>query len=176
MKIRILGLLLAVLSWVFPAFAANSQTAVDKTMVQTEPTVIDHPGLDVLSFLVGRWEGTHGATKVEEVWTPVSSGSMIGLRKDTKDGKIETQVTIMEEGKFGAFGKNRSFDCYFMNKKTADHPRSVVLNEYSTGSAKLQFVNNDQVKETFSYKLLGKDRLSISTLSGETVTLTKAGM
>lgn len=152
----------------------ETEPAKDQTMLQTEPACVNHPSLTVLSFLVGRWEGTVGATTIEEVWTPMSSGSMIGLRKRTKDGRIETQVTVMEEGKFGAFGKSQSFDCYFMNKETADHPRSVILDEYSAESAKLQFVDKDQDKEMYTYKLVDKNMLSVSMSSGESVKLTRA--
>lgn len=173
MKTKVPSLLLIAFSVFSPVLAQNSETDRDQTLVQTAPGYVNHPSVEVLSFLVGRWEGSSGNTKIEEIWTPVSNGSMIGLRKSAKDGRIETQVTIMEEGKFGAFGRSRSFDSSFM---MCGQPSNVSLIQYSEQSVDLQVVDDNQEKITLTYKVIDKDKLSISTGLGERITLTKAAM
>lgn len=58
--------------------------------------------LEELSWLVGRWEGEAFGGRCEEIWAPPSAGSMVGMFKVWKEGRvsfyeIET-ITIDDAG------------------------------------------------------------------------------
>jgi len=48
------------------------------------------PAADVasLSWLEGRWTGTHEGVEMEEYWTSTAGGAMVGLHKDVKGGRM----------------------------------------------------------------------------------------
>ena len=51
--------------------------------------VASPPSTDVqtLSWLSGRWVGTQSGTESEEFWTDVRGGTLLGVHRDTKEGK-----------------------------------------------------------------------------------------
>ncbi len=54
-----------------------------------------------VDWLVGSWVGEAFGGEVEEVWNPPSAGSMVGMFKTTKDGKVglyELELIVEEEG------------------------------------------------------------------------------
>jgi hypothetical protein len=57
--------------------------------------------LDAVAWLAGSWSGEAFGGTFEEVWTPASSGSMVGLFKLAHDGVpsiYEIQLIVEEEG------------------------------------------------------------------------------
>jgi hypothetical protein len=44
--------------------------------------------LERLTWLEGLWQGTSGGVAMEELWTSVRGGTMLGLHRDVKDGRM----------------------------------------------------------------------------------------
>lgn len=173
MKFEVTPAILLVLFAFTPAtFGENAQAAVDKTMMQTEPVVIDHPALDVLSFLVGRWKGEDASCKVDENWTE-SDGSMIVLRKKTfPNHQIETEMILMESGPHGAFGRSQSFDYNLRNLNHDGIALPVRLKAYSPNSAEFDFGNESRPKRIV-YKMIGANEITVDTGVGKLLKLNR---
>lgn len=60
------------------------------------------PRLDDLAWLAGHWRGQGFGGIVEEVWTPPLAGSMLGLFRHIKDGKLVFQEIVMLAEEDGA--------------------------------------------------------------------------
>ena len=57
--------------------------------------------LEDVSWLVGSWKGDAFGSTFEEVWNPSSAGSMVGMWKLMKEGKVvfyELMLIVEEEG------------------------------------------------------------------------------
>jgi hypothetical protein len=46
------------------------------------------PQIDELSWLEGRWEGEKDGVSMEEEWTSVKGGAMLGLHRDVQGGRM----------------------------------------------------------------------------------------
>ncbi len=81
--------------FLFPAILAQSEGSDDSEAAASAPQVSD------LAWLAGHWRGEGFGGIVEEVWTPPLAGSMLGLFRHIKDGKLIFQEIVMltqEEG------------------------------------------------------------------------------
>lgn len=57
-----------------------------------------------LAWLEGRWEGVSGGVAMEEQWTSVRGGALLGLHRDLKDGRMVSfeffRIQATPEGTF----------------------------------------------------------------------------
>jgi hypothetical protein len=59
-------------------------------LVATTTIGAEAPAGDVarLGWLEGRWEGTSGGLEMEEQWSSVRGGALLGVHRDVKDGRM----------------------------------------------------------------------------------------
>ena len=81
--------LAAVFLFGFPAALAQADGAPDSVMEASAPQVAD------LAWLAGHWRGEGFGGIVEEVWTPPLAGSMLGMFRHIKEGKLAFQEIVM---------------------------------------------------------------------------------
>ena len=56
--------------------------AVGLTAAEDKPCIVQ------LAWLAGCWEGQIGPVRIEEQWNKPAGGSMLGLSRNMKDGKV----------------------------------------------------------------------------------------
>src|SRR5262249_33762484 len=62
----------------------------------------EKPDITKLAWLAGCWEGQTGPVRIEEQWSKPAGGTMLGLSRNMKDGKVifsEFMRINQEEGK-----------------------------------------------------------------------------
>jgi hypothetical protein len=61
-------------------------------------------GVDRLAWLEGRWEGENNGLSMEEHWTSVRGGALLGLHRDVKSGRMVSfeflRIEATPEGTF----------------------------------------------------------------------------
>lgn len=69
-------------------------------------TAVSHPtrpiraDIDALAWVSGRWLGTHGTDTIEEQWSTVAGGGMMGMFRAIRDGhpRFYELITFDREG------------------------------------------------------------------------------
>ena len=59
----------------------------------------DKPDIVKLAWMTGCWEGQIGPVRIEEQWNKPAGGTMLGLSRNMKDGKVIFDATVAELAK-----------------------------------------------------------------------------
>ena len=97
--LRVLFMTAAVACLASPASAQSRNT--ENTLKLDDPAKRPPATIDAVAWMVGSWVGEAFGGDVEEVWTPPSAGTMVGMFKLAHDGKpsmYEFQIVVQEEG------------------------------------------------------------------------------
>ncbi len=92
------AIILCILSLSGIAAAQKPQTA--NTLTLEDPARRPKATLADLSLLVGHWQGEFLGANAEELWLPAAGGSMVGLFRLHKEGKVvfyEFMILVEEE-------------------------------------------------------------------------------
>jgi Domain of unknown function (DUF6265) len=88
-------------------------------------------GVDRLAWLEGRWEGEKGGLSMEEHWTSVRGGALLGLHRDVKGGRMVSfeflRIEATPEGTF-YFASPRSKPPVPFKLVESDDTRAVFEN------------------------------------------------
>ncbi len=61
-------------------------------------------GVESLAWLEGRWQGESGGIAMEEHWTPLRGGALLGMHRDVKGGRMVSfeflRIQATPEGTF----------------------------------------------------------------------------
>jgi len=115
---RMATFLVAALCVANAACAAELRTEHTYQLEENEPRPT--ATLDDARWLAGSWIGTGFGQKIEEVWTPPSAGSMVGLFKLYGDDGVsfyEIMLITVEEGTLSLKVKHFSADFHSWEEK-----------------------------------------------------------
>ena len=81
-----------------PGMAAAQSARTENTFKLDDDTKRPPASIEQVSWLVGDWTGTAFGKQFEEVWNPVSAGTMIGFFKLFSEDEIEFyELLLLEE-------------------------------------------------------------------------------
>ena len=80
---RTAGVMLMVVSG-----ALMAEVATGDAIPSGPPVAKTSPDVEVLSWMEGRWTGTHEGVEMEETWGSGAGGAMLGVHKDVKGGRM----------------------------------------------------------------------------------------
>jgi len=90
------------LLWVFLAAGVQGQEKITERTLKLSPGAKSPPAtLADMAWLAGRWLGPALGGEAEEIWSPPKAGSMMGMYRLVRDGKLvfyELQTLSEEEG------------------------------------------------------------------------------
>lgn len=155
MKYVVSTALLLALLLVVPASAADGRVTVDKNMVQTEPTVVNHPSIEVVSFLKGDWVASKPSLTGLNITAP-NNQTILVSKRTLKDKKVEIEMTVLRGGSHGVSGTFRKLDDHLT---PIGVPLDHNLSNYSSQSAFFSVGNKVTGRKTISYELKGPDTL-----------------
>jgi hypothetical protein len=166
-----LGLVVCVLA--APPAAAQSRKT-EHTLTLDDPAVRPPARIEQMSWLAGSWLGEALGGTVEEVWTPPSAGTMVGMFKLMHDGKpsmYELELIVEEAGSltlkvkhfdadFGAWEEKQEsvgFPLVRLNEKGAWFDGLTILRDGADGLTLYLAMKHDgkTTEQTLVYRRAG---------------------
>jgi hypothetical protein len=117
--------------------------------------------LNSLSWIAGRWQGQLPWGMIEEIWSPVSGGVMMGMFRMENNGKASLyEFMTLEQTSTGVSLKLRHFNGAFTAREEKDKPVDFSLTGISGPEATF-FVDEGTAKVTLVYRKTGADSMEV---------------
>jgi hypothetical protein len=115
--------------------------------------------IDEMTWLTGRWVGTHQADTIEEHWSAPASGAMMGMFRALRDGvpRFYELITLDAEGA-GLVCRFKHFDRDLTSWEEKDAPLTLDLVELGAGGA--VFLKRG-TRRWMTYRRDGADRITV---------------
>ena len=107
----------------------------------TEQATPDRPraSLRDVEFMSGHWLGPDAGDLSEEVWTPPSGNSMLGMWRYVSGGQVRiAELLSMTEEPDGVVLRLRHFDPKLVAREEKDRPLALKLVRWSAGEARFE--------------------------------------
>jgi hypothetical protein len=134
----------------------------------SEPTIVNHPSAQVLSFLAGHWLAVTPTEKtIELTWAPEHRGTMIGTQRTWQSGKLKSyEFLFVREAKYGPYMRVNVFDEHDQEDLQSLPPTMGVNSYQPNKQAELVGHNAKLGNMTFTYELASHDHLILTIAPG----------
>lgn len=161
MRIGYRGLVLALVLVCCVASAQGQEKMTERTLKLGTGANSPHATMSDVAWLAGHWVGPALGGEAEEIWSPPKAGSMMGMYRLVRDGKVvfyELQTLIQEGGSLVLRLKHFNPDLtgWEEKQKTVDF-RLVGLGEGIVQFEGMSFHREGDTKLTVYVAIKGKD-------------------
>lgn len=115
-----------------------------------------------VGWLAGSWRGTMAGGQIEEVWTPASGGTMMGMfrMQSPKGPAIFYEFQVIEQTAEGVSLKIKHFNRLLKGQEEQEKFAHFKLTKASADQALFE-ADEPDATVTLVYKRLAKDRLDV---------------